>query len=147
VPDPDLPGGNTVIAGLTTPSTYDTSVPDEVNYTFGFSAAPHPRVTVGFDFIGRTIRDVFRFEIGNQSFPNRAAGALPTAAYEATGEFLVKGDQTTGTPQNLSLLLGAVGGKINIGRGLLVNAGVLFPLSDSGLQPKVTPFVGFDYVF
>ncbi len=143
--DPDLPGANSVI--LLEPPPFDASVPDEVNYGFGFSAAAHPRVTLGFDFIGRTIRDVFRFEVGDQSFPNRAAGALPTAAYQATGEFLVKGDPTTGTKENLNLLLGIVGGKINIGRGLLVNTGVLFPLTDSGLQPKITAYLGFDYVF
>ena len=63
------------------------------------------------------------------------------------GNFLVKGDPTTGTKENLNLLLGIVGGKINIGRGLLVNTGVLFPLTDSGLQPKITAYLGFDYVF
>ena len=45
------------------PPSFDPSVPDEVNYTFGFSAAAHPRLTLGFDFIGRTIRDVFRFDV------------------------------------------------------------------------------------
>ncbi len=42
---------------------------------------------------------------------------------------------------------GVVGGKVNIGRGVLVNAGVLFPLTNSGLQPKVTPYFSFEYVF
>jgi hypothetical protein len=143
--DPDLPGSGSVI--LLDPPPFDASVPDEINYNFGFSAAPHPRLTLGFDFIGRTIRDVFRFDIGDRSFPNRAAGALPTASFPSTDEFLVRGDPATGTPENLNLLLGIIGGKVNIGRGLLVNAGVLFPLTNSGLQPKVTPFIGFDYVF
>ena len=143
--DPGLPNSGSVI--LLEPPPFDASVPDEINYNFGLSAAPHPRLTLGFDFIGRTIRDVFRFDIGDRSFPNRKAGPLPTEAHPSDDEFLVRGDPETGTPENLNLLLGVIGGKVNIGRGLLVNAGVLFPLSNSGLQPKVTPFIGFDYVF
>ena len=67
--------------------------------------------------------------------------------YTRPTKFLVRGDPETGTRQNLNLLLGVVGGKVNIGRGLLVNAGVLFPLTNSGLQPKVTPYFSFEYVF
>ena len=129
------------------PPSFDPSVPDEVNYTFGFSAAAHPRLTLGFDFIGRTIRDVFRFDIGDRSLPNRTPGAVPpgTSPFQSSGELIVRGDPDTGTRQNLNLLLGVVGGKINIGRGVLVNAGVLFPLSNSGLQPNVTPYFSFEY--
>ena len=72
---------------------------------------------------------------------------LTASSYPSNDEFLVRGDPETGTPENLNLLLGVIGGKVNIGRGLLVNAGVLFPLTNSGLQPKVTPYFGFDYVF
>ena len=108
------------------------------------SAAAHPRVTLGFDFVGRTIRDVFRFDIGDRTFPNRF---LPSGDFQATDEFLVRGDPETGTTQNLNLLLGVIGGKVNIGRGLLLNAGMLFPMTNSGLQPKVTPYFSFDYVF
>ena len=99
-------------------ASFDPSVPDEVNYTFGFSAAPHPRLTLGFDFIGRTIRDVFRFDVGDRSFPNRESrrGTSRYVAFPSTDEFLVRGDPETGTRQNLNLLLGVVGGKVNIGR-------------------------------
>ena len=135
---------------LLQPTPFDTSVPDEINYNFGFSAAPHPRLTLGFDFIGRTIRDVLRFDIRDKTFENRGPGMAPepgTAPKEVIGDFQLRGDPNTGTPENLNLLLGVVGGKVNIGRSLLFNAGVLFPLSNSGLQPKVTPFFGLDYVF
>ena len=144
--DPSVPGADAITLS---PPPFDPSVPNEINYNFGFSAAPHPRLTLGFDFIGRTIRDVFRFDIGDQSFPNRTPGAVPpgTSPFPATDEFLVRGDPETGTRENLNLLLGVVGGKVNIGRSLLFNAGVLFPLTNSGLQPKVTPFFGLDYVF
>ena len=124
-------------------------MPDEVNYTFGFSAAAHPRLTLGFDFIGRTIRDVFRFDVGDRTLPNRGSRrrSYRHGAFPSTDELLVRGDPENGTRQNLNLLLGVVGGKVNIGRGLLVNAGVLFPLTNSGLQPKVTPYFSFEYVF
>jgi hypothetical protein len=52
----------------------------------------------------------------------------------------------TGT-KNLNLLLGAAGAKVNVGTNLLLTANVLFPLSDGGLKPKVTPVVGLDYSF
>jgi hypothetical protein len=131
------------------PPSFDPSVPDEVNYTFGFSAAAHPRLTLGFDLIGRTIRDVFRFDIADRSLPNRGPGDVPpgTSPFPSDDELIVRGDPETGTRQNLNLLLGVIGGKVNIGRGWLVNAGVLFPLTNSGLQPKVTPYFSFEYVF
>lgn len=143
----DDPANSAQVAGLQPTTPFDPSVPDEVNFGFGVSAAAHPRLTLGFDVIGRTIRDVFRFDIGDRSFPNRAPGTIPTAAFQATDEFLVRGNQDTGTLQNLNLMLGVIGGKVNIGRGLLLNAGMLFPMTNSGLQPKVTPFLALDYVF
>ena len=81
--------------------------------------------------------------------PNRGAGDVPpgTSAYPSDDELIVRGDPETGTRQNLNLLLGVIGGKVNIGRGVLVNAGVLFPLTNSGLQPKVTPYFSLEYVF
>jgi Putative MetA-pathway of phenol degradation len=132
------------------PPNFDPSVPDEVNYTFGFSAAAHPRVTLGFDFIGRTIRDVYRFDIRDRTLENRGPGVDgqdQLASFTSTDELIVRGDPDVGTRQNLNLLLGVVGGKVNIGRGVLLNGGVLFPLSNSGLQPNVTPYFSFEYVF
>ena len=50
--------------------------------------------------------------------------------------------------ENLNLLLGVVGAKVNIpGTTLLLNASVLFPLTKAGLQPKVTFVGGIDYAF
>ena len=142
---PDEPGRLDV-----PPPNFDPSVPDEITYTFGFSAAAHPRVTLGFDFIGRTIRDVYRFDIRDRTLENRGPGTLgqdQLASFTSTDELIVRGDPNIGTRQNLNLLLGVVGGKVNIGRGVLLNGGVLFPLSNSGLQPNVTPYFSFEYVF
>ena len=77
--------------------------------------------------------------------PERFPG--PLDSFPSEDELIVRGDPETGTRQNLNLLLGVIGGKVNIGRGWLVNAGVLFPLTNSGLQPKVTPYFSFEYVF
>jgi hypothetical protein len=45
------------------------------------------------------------------------------------------------------VLLGVVGGKINIGGTFILNVALLFPMTDDGLKPNLTPVVGFDYVF
>jgi hypothetical protein len=34
-----------------------------------------------------------------------------------------------------------------VATNLLLTANVLFPLSDGGLRPKITPVVGLDYAF
>lgn len=124
------------------PPEVDLSVPDEINYTFGLNVAAHPRLTVGFDLHGRTIRDVARFTLQSNAYANRGPGALPTAAFTAQNEFSVES-----TEGNLNLLLGVVGGKINLGGTFLLNLTLLFPLNDEGLKPKPTPVIGFDYVF
>jgi hypothetical protein len=124
------------------PAPVDLDVPDEVNYTFGFDVAAGPRVTLGFDMRGRTIRDVPRFALTNITYPNRGAGALPSASVTVNDEVTL--DFSRG---NLNLLLGVVGGKINLGGTFLLNVAVLFPMTDDGLKPKPTPVVGFDYVF
>jgi hypothetical protein len=124
------------------PREVDLSVPDEINYTVGFSVAAGPRVTLGFDMLGRTIRDVPRFSLQSNSYANRGPGALPAASFTAQNEFSV--ESTTG---NLNLLLGVLGGKINLGGTFLLNLTVLFPLTDDGLKPNPTPVIGFDYVF
>jgi hypothetical protein len=127
------------IAGLPTPPI-DLTRPDEFNYTVGFDWAPARRVTVAADFIGRTIRDTTRFETSNSTFQYRTVAGAPLATDTRQQLNLT----STG---NLNLLLGAVGAKVNIAPNLLVTGNVLFPLSDSGLKPGVTPVVGLDYAF
>jgi hypothetical protein len=120
----------------------DLSVPDEINYVAGLAVAATPRVTLGFDVRGRTLRDVPRFGLQDNIYPNRGPGALPSASFLAADEFSVL-DRSS----NLNLLLGIVSGKFNIGGTFLLNLNLLFPMTDNGLKPKVTPVVGFDYVF
>ena len=44
-------------------------------------------------------------------------------------------------------MLLALGAKFNATGNLLVSANLLFPLTDGGLRPKVTPVIGVDYSF
>jgi hypothetical protein len=126
------------------PSEIDLSVPDEVNYVFGFSVAPTSRFTLGFDLHGRTLRDVPRFTLQNKVYPGRGPGAtVPPTSYTENDEFALDSTENG----NLNLMLGVVGGKVNIGGTFLLNVTVLFPMSDDGLKPKPTPVIGFDYVF
>jgi hypothetical protein len=123
-------------------SDIDLEFPDEFNYVFGLNVAPHPKLTVGFDIRGRTLLDVARFELRDNTYPNRGIGTLPTTSFTSTQEFSLLEDQS-----NVNLMLGVVGAKINLANTLLLNANVLFPMSDGGLKPKPTLVVGLDYVF
>jgi len=129
-------------AATVNPDPVDLEVPDEVNYTVGFSVAAAARVTLGFDLRGRTIRDVPRFGLSNVTYTNRGPGALPSASVTINNE--VTFEPTNG---NLNQVLGVVGGKINLGGSFLLNLSVLFAMNDAGLKPKPTPVIGFDYVF
>jgi outer membrane putative beta-barrel porin/alpha-amylase len=120
----------------------DLSVPDEVNYTVGFNVAATPKVTLGFDLRGRTIRGVPRFASQDTSYLNRGTGALPQPTFTARGEFALEP-----TKGNDNQVLGVVGGKINLRGTFLLNLSVLFAMTGDGLKPKPTPVVGFDYVF
>jgi hypothetical protein len=121
------------------PQGVNLSVPDEINYTAGFSVAAGPYVTVGFDLHGRNMRDVARFELRSNSYPNRFPSG---AGFTENDEFSLES-----ADGNLNLLLGVIGGKINLGGTFLLNLTVLVPMTDAGLKPKPTPVIGFDYVF
>ena len=135
---PDVTGG-AALTGLEEPDV-DLSVPDEIVYTAGFDWAAARRVTFAADVIGRTLRDVTRFEVSDSSFQYRTSDAGPLLT-ETRSQLNLSG---TG---NLHLILGAVGAKINVATNLLLTANVLFPLSNGGLRPRVTPVVGLDYAF
>jgi hypothetical protein len=141
VTDFEVPAGSASdpIRNLTAPDI-DLSVPDEFHYTVGFDWAVSPRVTFASDVVGRVIRDVTRFEIGNSTFQFRTANDAPIQT-NSRPTFNLDGTR------NLNLLLGAVGAKFNVATNLLLTANVLFPLSDSGLKPRITPVIGLDYAF
>lgn len=114
-------------------------LPDEVNYTAGFDAVIHPRVTFTADFLGRTLLDATRLVEREQTFVF-AQRTDPTVR-ETTRLTPVS---ETGS---LNLFLVSTGLKINpVGRLLLVG-NVLFSVGDDGLQDKVTPSFGLEYSF
>jgi hypothetical protein len=110
-------------------------VPNELNYTAGADVVVHPLLTVWADVIGRTVFNVERFD------------ALPTTYSGSLGSINVNNFQSSGLG-NLNLVLGAVGAKFNIPHTqLLLTGNVVFPLTQSGLRPNVTPVIGLDYSF
>ena len=61
---------------------------------------------------------------------------LPTRPFDSTDEFIVRGDPENGTRQNLNLLLGVVGGKVNIGRGAAAQCGGAVPVEQQWVAAK-----------
>jgi hypothetical protein len=115
-------------------------LPNEIDYSAGFDAGLHSRVTLTADFLGRTILDATRVELQNRVLVN-SLRTNPAARIETQVTTPVP---TTG---NLNLWLGSVGVKVNpVGRLLLVG-NVLFALGNDGLQDEVTPVFGIDYTF
>jgi len=120
-------------------SEFTGDLPDELGYTAGFDLAPHPRLTITADFVGRTLLDTQRLVQATETFAYRLR----------TDPTLRETVRTTASSEtgNLNLYLASVGFKLNpVGRLLLVG-NVLLSLGDSGLQDKVTPIVGLDYSF
>jgi hypothetical protein len=114
-------------------------LPDEVNYAAGFDASLAPRVSVAADVLGRVLLDAGTFDEVTRTFEFMT---LQNPAIQR-----MSFQQLQFSEGNLHLALGAVGVKVNVGRTVLITANVLFPLSDTGLKPGVTPVIGFDYTF
>jgi hypothetical protein len=126
-------------------------VSDEFNYAGGLEIVAHPKVTILADFLGRTLFDAGDIELETKTFPFRmgagAAGTAPlmtSSTNPATGQPY---EQLALREGNLSLLLGSAGVKVNVATNLLINANVLFPLTDAGLRDHFTFAFGFDYAF
>jgi hypothetical protein len=123
-------------------SDFTGDLPDELYYTAGFDIVPHSRVTLTADFIGRTLLDANTLVDKESTFRFRAAPSptAPITQAERTELAVQTGD-------NVSLLLGSAGIKINpVGR-LLVIANVLFKIGNHGLQDDITPVFGIGYTF
>jgi hypothetical protein len=120
-------------------SDYTGDLPDEINYTAGFDLAPHPRVTLTADYIGRTLLDT--------DFLVETAQTFNFSPRTAPGVFEVQ-RATVGTDSgDLNLSLAAAGIRINpVGR-LLIVFNALFALGSNGLQDDFTPLFGLDYTF
>jgi hypothetical protein len=126
-------------------------VSDEFNYAGGVEIVAHPKLTILADFIGRTLFDAGDLELETKTFPFRAgAGSNATAPLQTSSTNPVTGqpyEQLGLRDGNLSLLLGTAGFKYNAGTNLLLNANILFPLTDAGLRDRLTFAIGLDYAF
>ena len=112
------------------PSTFVLAPPEEVNYAVGADWALSLRTTVAFDAVGRTLRK---------------AG---TATWGPSQQFGPEFPQFGFNPgEDLHLLLGSVGLKLNPFGNMLITTNVLFPLTKNGLTDNLTWMAGVDYSF
>jgi hypothetical protein len=127
-------------------------VSDEFNYAGGVEIVAHPKLTLLADFLGRTLIDAGTLELETRTFDFRAGAASnpATAPLQTSSTNPITGqpyEQLALREGNLSLLLGSAGFKYNAGTNLLVNANVLFPITDAGLRDRLTFAFGVDYAF
>jgi hypothetical protein len=121
-------------------STATGDLPNELNYTLGFDAAVHRRVTLSGDLLGRALWNSQKLVEGEKAYLYHAGRLDPVVHQTLRPDFSTQ-------EANLNLLLGSVGIKINpVGRLLLVG-NVLFSVGKNGLQDKFTPVFGLDYTF
>jgi hypothetical protein len=126
------------------------AVSDEFNYAGGIEFVAHPRLTLLFDFLGRTLLDAGTVEVQTKTYQFRQpAGAVDTPLQTSTF------NPVTGQPYrqlalqsgDLTLTLGAAGFKFNAATNLLVSANILFPLNNAGLRDRLTFAFGAEYAF
>jgi hypothetical protein len=103
--------------------------PEEINYVGGADLALSLRTTLAVDAVGRILR---------------GAGTLTWAPTQFGPQFQ---QFRPNVGEDLHLLLGSVGVKVNPFGNLLLTTNVLFPLIKNGLTDKLTWMAGFDYSF
>ena len=122
--------GSSVLAGNPATGT-SGDFPDQVIYTVGADIGVSSRLTVAFDVLGRRLIDAERLsEVTFQALDGRTV--LPNIAFSR---------------QSFSEHSGAIGVKVNVFKGLLIDANLLFALDDNGVRDKVTPLIGIEYAF
>jgi len=128
--------------GYTITGNSDTfgKLPDELNYTVGFDAAPATKLTLFADLVGRTLIDAERLSEVPRQLQYRTVTDPTVRTFETV--------ELTAETGNLTILLGSVGFKFNVVGRLLFSANALVSLTrDEGLQDKVTPVFSLDYTF
>jgi len=137
---PDLLRGAGTVPGVT-PPPLSLKVPNEFSVGGGVHVAAHSRVVLGGEILARRLGRMTRFRVGQVSFPSRAPGALPTAAFTAADHLLVTGEQA------VTLAVGVAGLRVRVADAWLLRGDVLFPLSDAGLRIRVGALAGVLYAF
>jgi len=112
---------------------------NQINYVAGAELAATPRLTIVGDLIGRLFLDTFRLE--NEVIPHtfRQSDAGPQ---EVTSLNTVRA-----RAGNVASILGTIGMKFNPVSNLLINAHLIFTITDAGLRRNLTPVLGFDFSF
>lgn len=121
-------------------------LPDEINYTVGFDAAVHPRVTLTGDVVGRTLMNTERIEVQEETWDYVTRADLAPDGSPTNVEFTTF-PRLTPAPTDLNILIGALGIKVNPFGNLLISGNVLLSQGKRGLQDYVTPVVSVDYSF
>jgi hypothetical protein len=103
--------------------------PEEVNYVGGADLALSLRTTIAVDAVGRVLR-----RVGTLSW-------VPSEFGPRFEQFRLNAGE------DLHLLLGSVGLKVNPFGNMLLTANVLFPLMKRGLTDSLTWMAGLDYSF
>jgi len=111
------------------PDTFVFPPSEEFNYAGGADYALSLRTTIAFDAVGRILRKAGTVTMEPSTFGPQ----FPQFRYNS-GE-------------DLHLLLGSVGVKVNPFANMLVTASVLFPMTNSGLTDSLTCMAGGDYSF
>lgn len=109
---------------------YVAAPPEEINYAAGADLAVSLRTTVAADIVGRVMRKIGKLEWSPSGF----GGSQYQQFYFDAG-------------QDLHLLLGSVGLKVNPFGNMLLTTNVLFPLKKNGLTDQLTWMAGVDYSF
>jgi hypothetical protein len=115
-------------------------LPEEIGFTVGFSAAVHPRVTLFSDVVWRTLLDASQLDRDTTSHLLRRHDG---DAIESVERAVLRTEV-----EDLNLILGSLGIKINLTGELLFTANLALSLGDEGLRDEdVVPLIGIDYSF
>ena len=115
-------------------------LPDEGSFAVGFDWAAHPRVTIAADMLWRTLFDAQQLKAGDEAhLYKRWDESFITATTRPTLET---------ERDDLNLISGALGCRVNLWGQVLLTANLLVSLSDDGLRDKsFVPLIGIDYSF
>jgi hypothetical protein len=102
----------------------------EFGYAGGLDVALTNRVTASADFMGRALFHDANVGQGSVGLSGDPFITLPVA-----------------TPKNKNVATGVIGVKANIAGQWLLLANVLFPLTNAGLKPGITPVLGIERAF
>jgi hypothetical protein len=114
---------------------------DEINLAFGFDWSAHQRVTVSADILDRWMAyGRTRMGLRDQIFQFVQTTGGPVRSQT------VQSFQSLET-QYSHLMQAVVGGKVSLGRTILLSANVLLPLTNSSLTNKPALSLGAEYTF